>query len=274
MVNLEKFSIVDTGHKTKNIFKYACPFDYISASSNILVVTVGDSWTWGSDMTTDDNNNYRLQNHYGNLIARAYNADWLNLGQGGSGNFWMYDRVQELANIIPELHYQRIFVICTLTETGRAIITRQDIDFYNFFKHNSLDEFLLHLNSICVNNITTMLEPFNNVVLRIGTNFVDYLGPSNEFLMPKSWLELMCTYYQIPYTGKCYIVSPWVFDELQQLKNLVPPNKINAYLDLLNSLVDRALHRELLIRSVPDIRCHHPQATSHKLWADYILQNI
>lgn len=269
MVNLSAFSNLDTGSLVNGV-----SFDFIDRGENSLVVTIGDSWTWGQDMTPNNNNTLRLQNNYGMHLARSLNADWLSLGQNGSGNFWMYDRIQELANIIPELHYQRIFVICTLTETGRAVASRQDIDFYNFFKHNRPGEFLLYLNSICVDKITTMLAPFNNVVLRIGANFVDYLGPSNEFLMPKSWLEIMCTYYQIPYTGTCYIVSPWVFDDLYQLKDLVPPEKINDYLDLINSLVDSALHREKLMCSVPDIRHLHPQLTGHKLWADYVLQNI
>jgi hypothetical protein len=225
-------------------------------------------------MTPTDNNQHRLNNHYGQIIATQLGSDWLNLGQGGSGNFWMYDRVRELAQVIPTLNYKSILVVCTLTETGRAIESRCDIDFVSFFKHNAPKDLLQYLNTICVHNVVSALEPFEHVTLRIGTNFVDYLGPASKHILATSWTELLCHKYNIPYTGPCYVVSPWVFDGLHQLKNLVPPEKINDYLDLINSLVDRALHRELLIRSVPDIRCHHPQATSHKLWADYILQNI
>jgi len=283
MVNLEKFSIVDTGHSTRNPIKHACPFDFVSATSDVLVVTVGDSWTWGCDMTPNDDNTHRLQHHYGSIIARAYSADWLNLGQGGSGNFWLYDRVREFAAMIPTLHYKHIYVICTFTETGRAVDSRLEIDFYHFLNHNPVDQFLLYLNQVCVDNVISALAPFDNVTLLIGTNFVDYVGPHRNSILPQSWLELLCNQHSVPYTKSCCVVSSWVIDSLQQLIDLAPDRV--AYIKLLDSLINPAIDRANLLRQVPGIQytvdpqrgsvnSGHPTAPGHQVWADYILKNL
>lgn len=274
MVNLSVFSVVDTGHNATKNLKNSYPFDFINKGGKNLVVTIGDSWTWGADMTFDDNNDHRLANNFGNHLSDNLDADWLSLGQGGSGNFWMYDRIGELARIIPEMTYDTIYVICTLTETGRAISDRRDIDFYNFFRENHPSELIKYLNNLCVDNIISLLSGFDNVVLRIGTNFVDYLGDDNKYLMPTPWLELMCKKYSINYTGNCQIVGPWVIDAFKQMINLVPEENHSDYLNLIDNLLDQALLRKHIIESVPDIYCYHPKALSHKLWADYILKSL
>ena len=274
MVNLSVFSVVDTGHNAIKNLQNTYPFDFINRGKRNLVVTVGDSWTWGADMTPDNNNEYRIKHHFGRLLADNLNADWLSLAQSGSGNFWMYDRIKELATVIPKLAYDRIYVVCTLTETGRAVSTRQDIDFYKFFQHNHPNEFIKYLNNLCVDNIVSALKPFDNIVLKVGTNFVDYLGNDYDFIMPTPWLELMCQRHNIEYTDNCQIVSSWVIDEFKQLGNLVPGTQLNNYLNLLNSLLDSALKRRNLVRSVPDTNYSHPMAQSHKLWADYVLKSM
>ena len=60
-------------------------FDFVDRNSDTLVVTVGDSWTWGADLDSD----LRLQQVYGNLVSHHLSADFLNLGQSGSNNFFI-----------------------------------------------------------------------------------------------------------------------------------------------------------------------------------------
>jgi len=248
--------------------------DFVSFNKKRLVVTVGDSWSWGADMSYNNNDSYRINNHFGTTIAKSLNADWLSLSQCGSGNFWMLDKIQELAKIISKLDYQHIYIICTLTETGRAIFTRQDVDFYSFFKDNHLDKFIAFLNNTCVDNIVTALSSFTNVTLRVGTNFVDYVGDDRDFLLQSPWLKLMCRHHQMSYTGNCQIVSPWVLDDLYQLKGLMPLQKFNNLLTMLTDLTSIALERETLICTVPGIRHLHPDACGHQLWANYVLNSF
>lgn len=273
MVDLSKFSLIDTGHTTTQSAN-PYPFNFVSHNGANLVVTVGDSWTWGADMTPDNNDIFRIQNHFGMQLSKNLDSDWLGLGQNGSGNFWIYDKICELADLIPQLEYQHIYVVCTLTETGRAINSRLDIDFYRFFLENHCNDLISFLNNRCVDNIIQVLSVFDNVSLHMGTNFVDYLGHSYDCLMPKPWLELICNHHGYPYYGNCQVVSPAVIQELEQLKSLVPDNKLIDYWQFLNNLTEQALQRERMISTVPGIKKLHPSAHSHSLWADYILQNI
>jgi len=97
-------------------------FDFIGNGSKTLVVTVGESWTWGSDITVDNDKETRLSKVYGRLIAEQLNSDWLNLSLPGAGNFWIANTVGEFINISGMLEYDKIYLICTLTEIGRSLI--------------------------------------------------------------------------------------------------------------------------------------------------------
>jgi hypothetical protein len=283
MVNLDHFSIVDTGHSTRNATKSWCPFNFVGQDSNTLVVTVGDSWTWGCDMTPDDNEDHRLKHHYGRTIADHLAADWLNLGQGGAGNFWICDKVKELALVIPTWDYKKIYVICTFTEIGRAINSRQDIDFYNFFQTQSLDQLLPWLNDLCVERITGSLSQCVNVQLVIGTNFVDWTGATYDFLIKPCWVELLSRQCGIDYDHQCHVVSSWVFDEFSQLSELTKDSV--EFKNLLHSWLDAAIDRANLIRKIPAITrtlspatgamlTGHPNAAGHKVWAEAILSHL
>lgn len=280
---MTKFSIVDTGHSTRNVVKKVCPFDFVNNNSSVCVVTLGDSWTWGCDMTANDDEQHRLTNNYGRLVAKHLGADWLNLGQGGSGNFWIYDKVNELVKVIPSWHYDKIYVICTFTEVGRAIDARTDIDFYHFLHNNDITQFLSYLNQHCVSNIVSALKPFDHVTVRIGTNFVDYTGPQFPEWLPIPWIKLMCNQSQIDYDHQCYVVSSWVIDSFRSIAAMGPDSE--KYLTMLESWIDPAIQRAQLLRKIPgitytilpsreSINSGHPGALGHKLWADYIIKSL
>ena len=50
------------------------PFNFVNRHSKDLLVTLGDSWSWGYDLTVDNNTNYRLKNVYGNQLAEKLSA--------------------------------------------------------------------------------------------------------------------------------------------------------------------------------------------------------
>ena len=59
--------------------------DFVSRDSDTLLVTVGDSWTWGAGLARDKRKNCV----WGNLVSEMIQADWLNLAQPGQSNQWM-----------------------------------------------------------------------------------------------------------------------------------------------------------------------------------------
>ena len=115
------------------------PYDFIRRRSNNLIVTIGDSWTWGANLTkqklsgrhieklTDDG--YRLENMFGGVISKTLNADFLSLAESGSDNYFIANKLKELHKIIDQLNYDSVTVICVFTEVGRGFFCR----YYNLF---------------------------------------------------------------------------------------------------------------------------------------------
>ena len=180
-------------------------FDFIGRDSQCLLVTIGDSWTYGDKLLN------RLDEVYGRLIANELKSDWLNLGLCAQGNFWIASMVEEFSKIINQLEYDKIYVICVFTGVGRWFNTKYDnyIDYITWFKENihqpnDFDLLIPWLNDQCVQRILTALEPFKQVQLKIGTNFLDHTGLtrlSNNQLLPQPWYRIMnCSVDELVYT--------------------------------------------------------------------------
>lgn len=102
-------------------------FNFIDRNSDMLIVTVGDSWTWGSDISENNHDdNFRITHLYGNVLSDELKTDWLNLGLSASSNFWATAMIEELGQLIPQLDYRSIYVICVFTGAGRWFNTQYD----------------------------------------------------------------------------------------------------------------------------------------------------
>lgn len=163
-------------------------FDFVDNNSSTLVVTIGDSWTYGDRLTN------RLGDVYGRLVADHLRADWLNLGLCAQGNFWIATMVEELAAVIPNLEYNKIYVICVFGGVGRWFNTKYDVylDYVDWFKNNihqpsDFDQLLSWLNDECIKRILTALDPFEHVQLKVGTHYLDPIG--FDRLQPTQVLE-------------------------------------------------------------------------------------
>ena len=92
--------------------------------SNCLLITVGDSWTWGDSLgntqacSGHDDRQYRLSHVYGTLVAQALGIDHINIGLPGLSNFDMWQRFTRVYHGLQK-DYDKIYVIFTLTEIGR-----------------------------------------------------------------------------------------------------------------------------------------------------------
>jgi hypothetical protein len=248
------------------------PFDFISRESRELLVTIGDSWTWGDDITASNNDTIRLAKVFGNLISTTINSDWINLGQCGSGNFWLANKVKELAAIIPELHYEKIYVICTLTEVGREFNSTYDrnIDYINWLvAHNPRNDLLGFLNNLVVTEIIDALKSFPNVVLKIGTNFVNHigLGTAQPYLLDTPWINLLTNV-----DDNCYVVGSYTIDNFRRSIDLFPNHEL--LLCWLVELTELSKKRNMLLQDKNKFRNGHPLQSGHQQWANYIIQSL
>jgi hypothetical protein len=251
-------------------------FDFIDRQSDTLVVTVGDSWTWGSDLSINNcDNEYRKNCVYGNLIATKLHADWLNLGLCAQGNFWIASMIAELAQTIPKLQYQHIYVICTLTGTLRWFNTKYDqhIDYIDWFKHNApdFDRLPAWLNGLCLNSIIDSLASFDHVTLKIGTNFVDACGfddLTTSYLMPDPWYKVL-GYHDSMTVHTCVYYST-----VEQALEFIEPRYHSEFKQWLMQVFDQSERRVSLLTNSKDFRNYHPLAQGHQAWAQYILKHL
>lgn len=242
-------------------------FDFVSRGSKNLLITIGDSWTWGSDLSPTDDHEFRLKHVYGNIIADQCNLDWLNLARPGSNNFFIAEKVEELGKILPELDYQEICVVCTFTEIGRSFNSDCDmyIDYIDWFKHNHINNFLNFLNAECVNRIKRITQP-NNIKLLIGTNFIDAIGIDTEILLPSPWFRLLGIQCPVQaYAGHTGVLR------LQQVSEFVSDK--TAYKSWMMDLIERSYFIDQACRNARLVNAH-PRAEGHTIWANYVLEHL
>jgi hypothetical protein len=242
-------------------------FDFVGRNSDILVVTIGDSWTWGADLSLDNNDKFRINNVYGSLVSDKMQADWLNLGQRGSNNFFIAEKAEELGQIVSQLDYKKIYMICTFTEVGRSFNSHHDsyIDYINWFENNHIDNFLYFLNATCVDRIKKVTQE-HNIKLIIGTNFVDATGIDKDLLLPMPWFRLLGI--------DCRILGYAGTSGVAQLQSALEfTNDIVAYKSWIIRLINQSKHIDQVCGSRL-LNISHPNATGHNLWANYILEHI
>ena len=110
------------------------PYHEQIKGSDLLIITVGDSWTWGDslgsinkDVGIFDDYDYRTSNIYGYHLSNRLNADWVNLAICGTDNLSMLQLAHQFIQGITK-EYKKIHIVITLSESGR--------EFTNFFSGN------------------------------------------------------------------------------------------------------------------------------------------
>ena len=265
------------------------PYDFVSRNSDTLLITIGDSWTWGADLTTikhaglhidklvDDH--YRLANVYGGILSARLNADFLNLGESGSGNHYIFKKLQELSLIVDKLEYSQIIVLCTLTEAAREFNSQCDIniDYPSWLMQNTdYNKFLQFINSNISNQIINLKL---NIELYFSTNFVDPIGFDclQEKFLSHTWIETWCEHNHLTYSPTCYLISPWIFDKLQEgIFYKCPSLSRTGYLTWAVDALEVANDRAKLCKqdNINFGQLLHPLAVGHRVWADYLYDTL
>jgi hypothetical protein len=254
-------------------------YNFVNRNSDVLLVTIGDSWTWGSDISINNkDDSLRVASVYGNILSNKVSADWLNLAISAQGNFWMADMVQELCEIIPKLHYKKIYVICTFTGIGRWFNTRfdTDIDYISWFRQNikkteDFDKLLIMLNERCVNKILDCTENFSHVELKVATNFVDHLGFDRLHqpqIIPTPWYQVI----GLSDVEKVYTCM--YYDRLATATEFIPRKYYDNFKIWFLELYEKSNRRLSIIKDAPGFRNCHPTTDGHVAWANYLLQHL
>ena len=254
-------------------------FDFVGNNSKILLVTVGDSWTWGSDLSPNNHNNqHRRDNVYGHVLAKSMSADWLNLALSAQGNFWIADMVEQLSKIITSLEYEKIYIVCTFTGVLRWFNTHfdKDINYIDWFKNNidkkeDFDKLLAFLNSVCVNKILRSLSPYNHVILKVANNFVNPIGFEQlltDQQVPMAWFQVLgCDDGQKIYTCTYY-------ERISQAMKFIDSKHRLIFKQWLIEKVDQSGQRLAALQDSKKFCNGHPLTDGHRLWANYLLNHV
>ena len=272
--------------------EHVWPYDYVDRSSDTLLVTIGDSWTWGAGIDSVHNDaldfskeedKSRVEHLYGNLVAKDKNYNWLNLGFYSAGNQWMANKVFELRALSPLLEFKEIIVMVNLTSTGRWFNTWQDslTDYKKYFQSNKMSEpmdfenFFIDLNRKVLQDIKLLTISADNIRLLVGTNAIDHFGfdvLTDQDIIPLPWYSLL---------SKTDLGG--VFVDMESIKYL--PNVENvlcnsdqklAFQKWMMDKISQAERQNIMLNTMDHVAEDkvHPDHNGHRLWADYILKEV
>ena len=254
------------------------PFNFVDRGQDTLLVTFGDSWTYGDDLTINNNQEFRLENVFGNQLSKNIGANFLNLSVPGSGNQWTPVLFEEFTQL--ELEYKQIIAIITFTEIGRDFNGwfDRDVDYASWLKdniHSSKDytTFLRWQNTQIASKITELAEQLPNLKLLVSTNFVDPIGlePFGSRQLDKTWLEV----YRGAQDNVCYFVSPYIVEKYKSVLELEWSLDKTTWLEWADECLNQSSQRLAIIKDPQYFRgLYHPLVEGHSAWAHYLEEQL
>jgi hypothetical protein len=261
---------------------------------DILVVTVGDSWTWGDhlgniDWEKNTNDPVRLQQIYGRLLSKKLNADWVNLARPGCSNYWMLEKLQDIRPCLERARdqYKQIHVIVTLTEDLRESTYSRRINVdtpYQEFLHNSesLKDFLMKVEQYLFDNLDQYFDQMPFVSAVYSRAFTD-IWPANRSharLLDKTWCDVIQDKINYPqYLKTTPFIAQLSIDPLTKkfLPALDGQRQLNfkeEFVDMMDSVVARRWN--FLGESDYNLKgsTYHPNPQGHAIWAKYVYNQL
>jgi hypothetical protein len=231
-----------------------------SSGNKKLLITVGDSWTYGDSLGNTkvrngvDDEEYRLSHVYGHLMSESLQFDWANIALPGGSNTCV---VSWLSMFLDTMHKQYDEIICTvtLTESGR----HEDMQYID--RTLTQQQNLEKIVAIAYGQVQTIALKHPKVKFIIAHNFTDPVGVT---ACDKTWLEVMLG-KQV--RNNTHIV---VSEHIKQM------NYDIRFSDVLD-VMDKAEARMDVLDSCD--HCYkedsrHPNEKGHAMWAEYLLTKI
>lgn len=246
------------------------PAEWFVGTSSRLLVTIGESWTWGDSL-----GERRLQSVFGRQLADMLSADWCNIAKCGESNLWIATQLENLT--VPE-HYKQVDIVLTMTELGREF--NGDLDHDRVYTDllqdiKTFDEFLDRLSELISQKLRPLKQKYR---IWIGTNFIDSNYPKDLQVLPLSWLDLIAKEtQQIKNQERCLVVGSWVYERFDAVFDFCPTIDRGSWRLSLIEHMSRAQQTTELLRLSPlnyKKASMHPTHAGHTLWAQYLYKAI
>ena len=246
-----------------------------------LLITVGDSWTWGDslgridlDKNIADDMDHRTLHIFGNLLAKKLDRDFLMLAKCGATNSQIHSMAFGYIDQIKS-KYRKITVIITLTELAREI-TGDPWWLDPAPTEDSLDGFLSDYESNMLSTFHSSMLEHPDVQWILARNFtMTYASNTGKCssILEKTWVNILeeAQMDKSSYPKDARIVSQLGFvplEEYLQSHNLHRKWRRELY-DIMASAslaIDWLMDSDLNYKKATK----HPTERGHELWADYL----
>ena len=268
-----------------NVYTYRQWYSEDIQNKDTLLITVGDSWTWGDhlgdidwDKASDDP--IRLQQVYGRLLANKLNADWVNLARPGCSNYWMLEKLQDLHPFIQSATYKKIYVVVALTEdlreaqyTRRINVTEPYQGMWS--RSIGVTDFLVQVESYLLRNLEQYFTTLPNVTAYVQRAFTD-VWPANTspLLLDKSWCDVIQDRFNFNnYQKPVPFIGQMAVDPLTEKYIAQNPERKLEFLNIMDLVVTRWNFLGASPYNLKGSTCH-PNPEGHQLWAEYLYTQI
>ena len=256
---------------------------FFNNHSNKLIITAGDSWTYGDSL------NDRLNEIYGMTLALNLNTDLLNIGFKGFSNSFILNFVDTIIedNIENLEKYDSIDLVITLTENARDVTAEHSfaLDYvcqYNKNKSNFYasvleameDNWVYHLEEIakhkCLNKIV------------IGQNFVWHNNIKDKLnkrfiKTDKNWIEVISDNANYKSPIRTTLVTGWIFDQFKLVNGIAGIKDDSNFKEFVMPYIDKAnLVNKWLDESDynGEKGSKHPNSIGHIWWGEYLMEYL
>jgi len=248
-----------------------------------LLITIGDSWTWGDHLGCIDwekasDDPVRLTQIFGRKLADKMSADWVNIAKPGCSNYWM---IEQLGAIEQYLYtYKEVHVVITLTEDLREATYNRVVDltpqYTNFWnKSSSLKDFLIQVERYLFDNLMAIFNNHRSINWYVSRAFTDsWAQNTSSMLLDKTWCDVIQDQikfdnYQkpVPFIGQMSInplTDKFIRDNADR--------KIE-FLDIMERVGTRWNFLGTSEYNLKGSTCH-PNPAGHQLWADYLFTKL
>jgi hypothetical protein len=230
-----------------------------------LLVTLGDSWTWGDSLGTTDHarcisDPHRLEMVYGRHLQDLMgDCDWINIGFPGIANYWIIDVAERIQVMRHRTGYEKILISIGLTDLTR------DIAQFGLREDRSLRETARQYEHAYLDRLHRV-ESESDIVIVLGRNFTDTLPGHQDLIrhhLPRRWVDIS---WEIG-SGELGPPSP-------VLGHLIPQDVCDTEKEwVINEVMLNSLLMAEFLESTPvhyNRATKHPREHRHRAWAQYV----
>jgi hypothetical protein len=238
-------------------------------NNDTLLVTIGDSWTWGDSICNIgfkpdqviDNPECRLSNVYGYHLKNLLDSDWINIAYPGTANRWIVDCALRFGHLSEILPYKKIILSIGLTDIGRDVIGI-DISGSPLTKIKEVEQRYL-------TKIKQLEESNEKIVAIVGRNFTSTIDNNNNIVahhLSDRWIDVSYNNWN----GGWKAPDGFTVMPLNNLDNNGKQWFLNEVVPVAHKIIDYLNECPLHYK----VASKHPTEKLHKLWADYVYQYI